>query len=424
MFRQRFVLVQGVELTGELCDDARFQKALAPGVEALRMFVEDGLFTAYNDEPNWRLAHDLLQPAFTKAAMQGYHSTMNAVADELLDRWDAADDPVDVPGDLTRLTLETIGRSAFSHSFDSFTQPGQDPFVTAMISALRHGQRRAGLRAIPGGRFLGRAADRRALAEQRTIDAVIDRIISDRIASEDSSSRDVLGLMLHTAHDRSGERLDPLNIRHQIFTFLVAGHETTSGALSFAMHFLATHPEIRARAQAETDAILGPDPNAVPTFEQIPHLRYLRRVLDETLRLWPTAPAFARSPLSTTTLGEYRMSPSDWALIVLPLLHRERSVWGADADVFDPDNFLPERVRARPPHAYKPFGTGERSCIGRQFALHEAVLVLARLLHRYEFEADPDYDLVISERLTLMPVGFRLAPTRRSPAPVAATSPA
>ena len=352
--------------------------------------------------------------------MRGYHDTMNAVADELVEKWDGARRPVDVSADLTRLTLETIGRTSFSHSFGAFTTEEQDPFVASMVRALRLAQRRAAILSLPGARLLRPLADRRARTEQVTTDAIVDGIIADRIASGDDSARDILGLMLNSGHPETGEHLDLANVRNQIFTFLVAGHETTSGALSFAMYYLATNPEVRARAQAEADAILGPDPGVAPTFEQIAHLRYIRRVLDEGLRLWPTAPGFARAPLAPTTIAGRRMTPADWALIVLPLVHRDPAVWGQDAEVFDPDNFLPERVRSRPAHAYKPFGTGERACIGRQFALHEAVLVLARLLHRYDFTADPGYDLAISERLTLMPTGFLLEPTRRAPAERAA----
>jgi cytochrome P450 len=97
-------------------------------------------------------------------------------------------------------------------------------------------------------------------------------------------------------------------------------------------------------------------------------------------------------------------------------MHRDREIWGDDPEAFDPDRFLPEQSRARPPHVYKPFGTGERSCIGRQFALHESILALARMLHRYDFVADPDYELHITERLTLMPEGFELTLTPRTPA--------
>ena len=101
--------------------------------------------------------------------------------------------------------------------------------------------------------------------------------------------------------------------------------------------------------------------------------------------------------------------------MLLPAVHRDRSVWGETADEFDPDRFLPENSRGRPTQTYKPFGTGERSCIGRQFALHEAILVLARMLHRYELTYDPSYELSITERLTLMPEGFELGLRLRTP---------
>ncbi|MGZ4498118.1 MAG: cytochrome P450, partial [Nocardioides sp.] len=221
---------------------------------------------------------------------------------------------------------------------------------------------------------------------------------------------DLLSIMLEQAHPETGERLSDRAIRHQILTFLVAGHETTSGALSFALHYLARDPAVLAAAQAETDAILGPDPDAEPTFEQVAKFRYVRRVLDEALRLWPTAPGFARTPRSQPQqVGGYTMRPGDWAIVLLPMVHRDPAVWGEDADAFDPDRFLPERSRGRMPHSYKPFGTGERACIGRQFALHEAVLVLARLLHRFDLAGDPAYQLRVTERLTMMPVGLELS---------------
>ena len=422
---RRIVFVQGAALNAELCDESRFGKTLAPAVSNLRMFVGDGLFTAYTDEPNWALAHDLLRPAFTKPAMVTYHDTMNEVADELIDRWERADAPVDVSGDLTRLTLETIGRTSFSHSFGSFEREEQDVFVSSMIRALTHGMRRQAIMMMPWGRWVVGRADRRAQVAQSVVDDMVDGIIADRLAADDNDERDLLGLMLHSAHQDTGARLDPLAVRRNVVTFLVAGHETTSGALSFALWFLATHPQVRSRAQAEVDAVLAGEVGGIPSYAAIARLRYVRRVLDEALRLWPTAPAYARTPLRDTVIGEgsgvgspITMTTDDWALIHLPLLHRDRSVWGEDVERFDPDRFLPEAVRRRPAHSYKPFGTGERACIGRQFALHEAVLVLARLLHHFDFEADPGYELRITERLTLMPEGFTLTPRLRTPSTV------
>lgn len=421
---RKFVFARGVDLVGELCDDKRFTKALAPGVADLRMFVADGLFTAETDEPNWRLAHDLLMPAFSKSAMRGYHDVMVEATDELISVWDKAAGEgrtVDVSPWLTKLTLETIGRAAFSHTFHSFETAQVDPFVTTFVADMSYAAARSNVAALPFvGRRMVRTRDREALVRHEYIDRLLRDIVAERETS-DVEHDDLLGRMMHVPVDESGSLLDAANVRHQILTLLVAGHETTSGAVSFALYHLTREPEVLARVRAELDEVLGTDPTATPSFEQVPKLRYLRRVVDETLRLWPTAPGFARSPRETTTIGAdgsagvpggLRMTPEDKVLVFIPLLHRDPEVW-PDPERFDPDRFLPEHNRARPAHAYKPFGTGERACIGRQFALHESVIVLAKLLHRFDLTSEPGYDLTITERLTLMPVGFRVGLTRR-----------
>jgi len=423
IFDQKFVFVTGAELAAELADESRFEKALSPALVALRDFVGEGLFTAYNDETNWSLAHDLLRPAFTKSAMKRYHPVMLAAAQELFDSWDQGEGPVDVSADMTKLTMETISRTAFSHDFGSFSRSEPHPFIPAMIAALKAAQRKGSLNSMPGSALLAKRIDKKNAQHQAYIDSLIDGIIAERRASGAGDEQDLLGIMLHTPHPETGARLDDLNIRHQILTFLVAGHETTSGALSFALYYLSRDRAIMAKAHAEVDTILGSDPDAEPTFEQVAKFRYLRRVLDEGLRLWPTAPAFTRSPREETMLaGKYLMRPEDWAIVILPMVHRDKAVWGEDAEEFNPDRFLPENSRGRLPQTYKPFGTGERSCIGRQFALHEAILVLARMLHRYDLTPDPAYELEIAERLTLMPKGFHLVITPREPTPQAGST--
>ncbi len=417
VFDQKFVFVSSAELAAELSDEKRFEKALSPALVALRDFAGAGLFTAYNDETDWELAHTLLMPAFTKAAMQRYHPIMLEAARELFSAWDGVGRPVDVSADMTRLTLETISRTAFSTDFGSFSRAEPHPFIPAMIEALRFGQRKGSLATMPGAPMLMRRIEKRNAHHQAYVDDLLDGIIAERRAEPPGSGepdRDLLGIMLNTPHPETGARLDDLNIRHQILTFLVAGHETTSGALSFALYYLSRHPEALAAAQAEVDEILGPDRTVEPTFEQVPKFRYVRRVLDEGLRLWPTAPAYTRTPREEITLSTgHVMRPGDWAIIVLPMTHRDPAVWGETADQFDPDRFTVDRSRGRMTQTYKPFGTGERSCIGRQFALHEAVLVLAMMLHRHDIAGDPDYVLQIAERLTLMPQGFELTLTPR-----------
>ncbi|WLW50048.1 cytochrome P450 [Streptomyces sp. YU58] len=420
-FGREFVFTWGADLVADLADETRFAKHVGLGVANLRPVAGDGLFTAYNHEPNWQLAHDVLAPGFNREAMQGYHAMMLAVAGRLTDHWDreqAAGRTVDVPGDMTKLTLETIARTGFGHDFGSFERTRPHPFVTAMVGTLTYAQR---LNSVPFPRLLREAA-RRNESDIAHLNRTVDDLVRTRRESGADGGGDLLDRMLETSHPQTGERLSAENVRRQVITFLVAGHETTSGALSFALHYLARHPDVAARARAEVDQVWGDTPE--PGYDQVAKLRYVRRVLDESLRLWPTAPAYAREAREDTVLaGVHPMRRGAWTLILLPMLHRDPAVWGADAERFDPDRFEAKAVRSRPAHTYKPFGTGARACIGRQFALHEATLVLGLLLRRYELRPDPAYRLRVTERLTLMPAGLRLGLERR-PVPVTVPSPA
>ncbi|MGY0071449.1 cytochrome P450 [Streptomyces sp. QTS137] len=418
-FGKEFVLVSGADLAADLADETRFAKHVGLGVANLRPVAGDGLFTAYNHEPNWQLAHDVLAPGFNREAMAGYHTMMLAVAERLTGRWDRAvteGRSVDVPGDMTKLTLETIARTGFGHDFGSFERSRPHPFVTAMVGTLSYAQR---LNAVPAPLvpLLLRSASRRNAADIDRLHRIVGEVVRIRRA-DGGGEGDLLDRMLDTTHPESGERLSSENVRRQVITFLVAGHETTSGALSFALHFLSLRPDVADRARSEVDRVWGG--SAAPDYEQVARLRYVRRVLDESLRLWPTAPAFAREARADTVLaGEHPMRQGAWTMVLTPMLHRDPAVWGPDAERFDPDRFDAPAVRSRPPHTFKPFGTGARACIGRQFALHEATLVLGLLLRRYELRPDPAYRLRVTERLTLMPEGLRLHPERRTaPAPV------
>lgn len=406
-FGARYVIAAGADVVADLNDETRFCKHIGPEIEALRMVGGDGLFTAYNDEPNWQKAHDLLMPAFSQAAMRRYHSVMLEVAGELTGSWDERADAgqrVDVSGGTTRVTLETIGRCAAGYSFGCFQSDAVHPFVEHMVSGLKGADRAGALRASRLPKFLARREERKVRRDAAYLHAVADEIIANRRRDGLGHHDDLLEIML--ASD-----LDAANIRYQMINFLIAGHETTSGALSFALYYLSRRPEVFATARAEIDNVWGADER--PEFEAIAKLRYVRRVFDESLRLQPTVPGYYRAAREDTVLaGVHPMRKGDWVLALTATLHRD-SRWGANPDEFDPDRFEPERVKARPAGLYKPFGTGPRSCIGRQFALHEAVLMLGVLIRRYDLIADPDYQLQISERLTMMPKGFRLGLRRR-----------
>ncbi|MFD8813600.1 bifunctional cytochrome P450/NADPH--P450 reductase [Streptomyces sp. NPDC059627] len=414
VFGTETVLVGGLDLVAELSDVTRFRKNVHPDLVEIRQIAGDGLFTAFNDEANWHRAHDILMPAFSLGAMRGYHATMLRVARSLLAKWDraAGQHSVDVPEDMTRLTFDTIGLCGFDYDFESFRRIEPHPFVEAMSRALAFTQAKG--ESIPGTELFRRKQADRFRKDARLMTDLVDEVIRQRRASGDTNTDDLLGRMLHTRDLETGEPLDDVNIRHQVITFLIAGHETTSGALSFALYYLTKHPEVLARAQAEVDALWGDTDTPEPEYGDIGKLTYLRQVLNESLRLWPTAPAFAVEPVEDTVIGgRYRVREGETLMILTPALHRDPA-WGENVELFDPERFAPEPEAARPIHLFKPFGNGERACIGRQFALHEATLLLGLLVHRYRLVDHSDYHLRIKQSLTIKPDGFTLELARRT----------
>lgn len=412
------VWVSSLELVEELSDETRFSKGVGPALQNVRGIAGDGLFTAYDEEPNWAKAHDILLPAFAMNSMRTYHPHILRVARRLIASWDgrftpgaAESAPVEVSEDMTRMTLDTIGLSGFGYDFESFGRTDPHPFVQALVRGLAHSQ--AKLARDPAGDY---AADDAAFeADAAYLARVVDEVIEARKASGDTSADDLLGLMLNSPHPDSGETLDEANIRNQVITFLIAGHETTSGTLAFTLHHLVKNPAVLHLAQAEVDALWGDDPDPEPTYEDVGKLRYVRQVLNEALRLWPTAPAFQRRARADTVIGgRHPIKAGQYVVVLTPMLHRD-PVWGDNVEEFDPERFAPEVEAARSPHAYKPFGTGERACIGRQFALHEATMLLGMLVHRYRFIDHADYRLKVKETLTLKPDGFTMTLAARTP---------
>ncbi len=410
-------VVSGADLVEEVCDERRFDKLVTGGLSAVRRDpVSTGLFTADTDNPLWLRAHNILLPNFSQQAMLDYHPMMLDVAEQLMLKWQRlnGDDEVDVAGDMTRLTLDTIALCGFGYRFNSFYRDTPHPFVAAMVRTLEESQTRSRALSIQT-RFRFRAA-RQLAADQAFMDQMVDEIIAERRKTGNTEGkRDLLSCMLDGVDKQSGERLPDANIRAQCITFLVAGHETTSGLLSFAVYYLLKHPEVLARAQAEADSVLGTDTGVLPSYAQVRKLAYTAQILEESLRLWPTAPGFTRYPFEDTVIGgKYHLPKGAAVLVLTPMLHRDQAIWGPDAEEFNPGHFAPGRRAALPPNAYKPFGSGQRACIGRQFAMQEATLVLGMLLQRFDLIDDRGYELAVKETLTIKPDGLRIKVRPRS----------
>ncbi|WP_433663063.1 cytochrome P450 [Nocardia sp. CA-128927] len=395
----RLIVVTGTDLAQEIWDETRFEKHVAAPLERLRDVTGDGLFMAYSDEPVWGIAHRVLTPGFVKSAMAVYHDGMTAAIEAMFEYWgDAQERPrVNLTQDLNSLTFELIGRAGFSTSFSAFAH-GADtdlhPFLTQLNRAMWW------ISTVSNSTPMARVRLERQHGQQYKDDLVALHeygleLARQRAVEPRQGSKDLLDLMLTTVDPDSGEKLPDENIAYQIVSFLLAGQETTAGTLGFALHYLMQQPEIAERVRAEVREVCGDSPI---TYGHVAKLRYTRCVIDETLRLWPSAPGYFRAPRVDTELGgRWPVRQGDPIFVLTLGLHRNDD-W-ADPLTFDPDRFLPGRDKG----PYRPFGVGPRACIGRQFALHEAVLTLALATRRYNFIPDPDYTLTVHEQLTLKP---------------------
>src|SRR5476651_728291 len=410
MMGSPLVVVSGADLVEEISDEKRFDKSVRGSLRRVRAVGGDGLFTAHTNEPNWSKAHNILMQPFGNRAMQSYHPSMVDIAEQLVKKWERlnGDEEIDVVHDMTALTLDTIGLCGFDYRFNSFYRRDYHPFVESLVRSLETIMMTRGL---PLENLWMQKRRRDLAADVAFMNKMVDEIVAERRKNAEATEakKDMLGAMMTGVDRATGEQLDDVNIRYQINTFLIAGHETTSGLLSCTLYALLKHPEVLKKAYGAGHRVRGPDTDAKPTYQQVTQLTYITQILKEALRLWPPAPAYGIAPLQDETIGgKYKLKKNTFITILVMALHRDPSVWGPNPDAFDPENFSREAEAARPVNAWKPFGNGQRACIGRGFAMHEAALAIGMILQRFKLIDNHRYQMVLKETLTIKPDGFKI----------------
>ncbi|KAJ1926527.1 hypothetical protein IWQ60_003702 [Tieghemiomyces parasiticus] len=360
----------------------------------------NGLFTSNTETEHWRLAHKLLMPAFSASAMRHYIGQMTELtcaALHVFDSFASNGKPVDLLMWTTNIALETIARIGFGYDFDLLNagQVTKHPFVEAIYFTLNEVFNR--MVYTPCYKYLPLPRKYHFDAQMDLITGTVDGIIRERRRHpEDHADKmDLLKFMLH-AHevDDQGQPryLDDVNIRDQVVTFLIAGHETTSATLTWCLYLLDQHPEVLRRVRAEIDAADLPDAASAvpPTGAQLAKLTYLTQIIRETLRLYPPLFLHLRQARQDTVLpGGYECPAGTSCQVNAFALHRHPDHWGPNPEAFNPDHFLPAAMAARHPGAYLPFSSGVRGCIGMQFAMQEMKIVLAYLLRRFDIRMCP-----------------------------------
>ena len=406
-FGSELIVISSAKLLEELSDEKRFHKVVAAGLNRLSGDGPQGLFRSKSEaDPDWGQAHRILVPAFGPLSIVEMFDEMHDIASQLILKWarKGPDLRIPVTEDFTRLTLDTIALCAMDYRFNSFYQDEMHPFVRAMSNTLSAGNGPSSVFGLIRALTVG--GKQKELQEDRQFLRQTGKDIVQRRREHPSDKKDLLDAMIHGKDPKTGESMRDDLITANMVSFLIAGHETTSGLLSFTFAHLLKNPAAYGSAQAEVDNVVGQGQIRV---EHLKQFNYLNAVLREALRLQPTAPAFVRSLRPDNdevcpSLGGYAIDRHSKILALLPQCHRDPGVYGEDADEFKPERMLDEKFKTLPKSAWKPFGTGVRACIGRPFAWQEALLVLALVLQSFDLKLDdPGYELRIKQTLTVKP---------------------
>jgi cytochrome P450 len=370
------------------------RRILAPG-------LGDGLLTAEGDE--WKTQRRTLAGLFTPRHVAGFAPAMRAAADDLVVRL-ARRRPgrvVDMAHEMARVALDVLERTLLAQGL------GSDPqeLTRAVTRYFDTFGRLDPLDILNVPSWVPRVQRLRGRPAVAFFDGMVNGIITRRrelLASDPASApRDLLTLLLEAADPETGRGLGEAEVRANVMTFIAAGHETTANALTWTLFLLASHPDERERLEAEADAFA-----ARPRDEQDPvaGLTATRAAIEEAMRLYPPVPSMTREAVDADMLGGRQVRKGTLVVVSPYVVHRHRSLW-QDPDRFRPERFLPQNRASIPRFAYLPFGAGPRICIGASFALQEAMLVLAALLHRFRVDLQPGHVVEPVQRVTLRPKG-------------------
>jgi cytochrome P450 len=406
LWRRRFIINEPNAVRHVLLDNAANYTKSELSRRLLEPALGRGLLTSEGE--TWRRHRRIMAPAFDHRSIIGYAPIVTEVTAGLLERWDALPDPgeIDVAAAMMRMTLHIISRAMFSSDSDDIVD-----VVERGVGQYQATVRPGLLDLLRFPVWLTRLLSlRRAIGAFDEFDKSVDRLLSTRGCEPNPGPRDLLARLVSARDTETGGGMTAQEVRDQVVTIFMAGHETTAQALAWTWYLLSLHPQAEAKLHAELTTVLA---GRTPRYDDLASLRYTRMVIEESMRLYPPAHTMAREPIATDHILGHRIPAGALVLIVPWLLHRKPSLW-EHSDRFDPERFSPERVLARPRYAYIPFGAGQRICIGAAFAMTEAMLILAMIAQRYRLHLKLDHPIEPQGLITLRPrYGIRMTLERR-----------
>jgi cytochrome P450 len=390
--RRGYLITNPSDIRHVLQDNARnYHKS--PLYQKLRTSIGNGLLTS--EDEFWLRQRRIAQPAFHRQRIEGLAGMMACAARDTADRWEtiaASGQPVDVGDEMMRLTRAVVLRTLLGADLGPYTDTLDEAWAV-INEHIGESFWSAGLTD-----WFPSSKQRRFQAARAVLQGAVNHVISQR-RRDPSEHADLLSMLMSARDEETGEGMTDEQLRVEVTTFLLAGQETTSLVLTWLWYLLSQHVEVQRRLEDEIDRALD---GRSPEYGDLANLPYARMVIDEAMRLYPPAWVFSRQALADDELGGFRL-PRGWLAFVVPfVLHRLPAYW-REPEKFDPERFSPEHSAERPKFAYLPFGAGPRQCIGNQFALIEAHLVVAAVVQRYRLRLVPKHKVEPWPLITLRP---------------------
>ena len=360
-----------------------------------RRLVGNGLLTSEGEE--WKRQRRLAQPAFHRQRISAYGDVMVEYGERMMSGWNNGE-VRDIHRDMMRLTLEIVVKTLF----DADISGDADKVGRVLSQMVKPFASQATLKWILDNR-LPTATHRRFMAAAREIDEIVYRLIAERRSS--GSDRGDLLSMLLAAHDEDGSQMTDRQLRDEVMTLFLAGHETTALTLSWAWYLLAQNPEVEKSFHAELDQVLD---GRLPTVADMPRLQYTEKIAKESMRLYPPAYGLGREAIEGFELGGYRV-PARSQVFMFQWATQRDPRYFTEPNRFYPERWTEEFTNGLPKYAYFPFGGGPRACIGNYFALMEVVLLLATIGQRFRLSLVPEHPVSLMPAMSLRPAdGIRV----------------
>jgi cytochrome P450 len=390
------VFVSAPELVEQVLVTDRDKLEKSWDYEELARVLGRGLLT--NEGDDWQRKRRLIQPSFHHDRIAAYGEIMVRRTQHRIDTWqDGA--PIDVPHEMSAITLEVIAESMLGVEIEA-----DSALIGDTLDRFMRQFERMITAPVPLPLWVPTPGNLAAFRALRRLDERLLGIIAARREqlAAGATDEDLLSRLLAARFD-DGSALTDRELRDELLTMIMAGHETTALALTFTLLLLHDHPAVRERLRDELDTVLA---GRAPTLEDIPRLCFTRHVVDESLRLYPPAWGLGRQVKQgeVVTLRGARLVGGTQIAIAQWVNHRDPAVWGDDALAFKPERWEDEAAaKQRHKYSYFPFAGGPRSCVGMHFALMEAVLILAEITRRFDIDVTEARPIDLMPAITLRP---------------------